>query len=916
MKKILTLLSLIVSLSMVYPQTTDIYSIKVSKIDWSILEVSQSTLDILQSNGLKFQLSQYYNFSDWDNDGLEDLVQTVGQEELINSYLSLFKQKIVDGKIKFVEDPNYLMNLEGRPIDWSQSVGDLNGDNLLDIVVGTENYHGPDGQQPYYFEERKMWTTSKVFINNGNGFDRIELDTAKHDHNGIQEYWMNSGLILLDWDLDGKLEILGSVGGAKNNGYYRISEDKNNPANDKLLVSYELDESNNISIEFVFDWNLENEWINVHALLMPIINDKLYVAARNGWDKAWDTVNSVYVSDVLRDDENVMFNSEVEVLIFDWKQSFGEKSLEKRITLDKKKKGGGMIYQYGFHPADIDKDGNLEYVSFNWVNSTSTSGEGPFINVFDDDGTDITEEWLGDNYADLTKKNSGNGGMVLDMNSDGYPDIVPKDGWRYDGATHDPPRVEGMYGTFAIFINDGTKFNQYNLDFTDYKGSGDWTNAGQQYPYGKGWQGFRVPVDFDKDGFYEILIFDDWYHPRKMDILTLDYKNRIDDLSDVSIKEDSIKVIKLSAADLKGGTISYSAKSSENNVTAAISNDTLTLTPALNWHGNAQITAYASGSPWKDSTTFKLTVTPVSDIAAVQDVTIDEDKSTEVTLTSTFTGTTTFSAVSDTNAVTASVTSSTLTLTPSANWHGVANIKAYASDGSSKDSTAFKLTVTPIQDLPTAFEWVSSALDTINIMQENLETEYIVDWTASMDVDGDTIDYLLYAKIGVNPPEEIYDTTSTSVPITYLEFLENVFEPFPMLPRVTVQFSLEATDGIDTVKITGDNRVLFINRYAYLSTVSDGIPTEFALHENYPNPFNPTTTLRFDLPELSDMTLIIYNMLGQKVKTFNMQSTPAGYHSVTWDATNDLGQQVGAGVYLYQLQAKDFVKTRKMVLLK
>ena len=137
-----------------------------------------------------------------------------------------------------------------------------------------------------------------------------------------------------------------------------------------------------------------------------------------------------------------------------------------------------------------------------------------------------------------------------------------------------------------------------------------------------------------------------------------------------------------------------------------------------------------------------------------------------------------------------------------------------------------------------------------------------------------------------------------------------------MLPRVKVQFSMKATDGIDTVKITGDNRVLFVNRYAYLSTVSEGIPTEFALHENYPNPFNPTTTLRFDLPELSDMTLIIYNMLGQTVKTFSLQNTPAGYHSVTWNATNDYGDPVGAGVYLYQLQANQFVKTRKMVLLK
>jgi len=94
------------------------------------------------------------------------------------------------------------------------------------------------------------------------------------------------------------------------------------------------------------------------------------------------------------------------------------------------------------------------------------------------------------------------------------------------------------------------------------------------------------------------------------------------------------------------------------------------------------------------------------------------------------------------------------------------------------------------------------------------------------------------------------------------------------------------------------------------------LPKNYTLHENYPNPFNPTTTLRFDLPEVSDVTVTIFNMLGQKVRTFDYQNTSAGYHSVTWDATNDYGDPVGAGVYLYQLQAKDFVKTRKMVLLK
>jgi hypothetical protein len=178
------------------------------------------------------------------------------------------------------------------------------------------------------------------------------------------------------------------------------------------------------------------------------------------------------------------------------------------------------------------------------------------------------------------------------------------------------------------------------------------------------------------------------------------------------------------------------------------------------------------------------------------------------------------------------------------------------------------------------------------------------------------LDYLVFGGAGVMPMKLLYVTKDTILYKSYEDLAIKLFEDIPFLPRGTMRFRVSATDGIDTTKITGEDRKLFIDRYEYLSTKDEGIPTEFALHENYPNPFNPTTTLRFDLPELSDMTLTIYNMLGQKVKTFNMQSTPAGYHSVTWDATNDYGEQVGAGVYLYQLQTKDFVKTRKMVLLK
>jgi len=395
-------------------------------------------------------------------------------------------------------------------------------------------------------------------------------------------------------------------------------------------------------------------------------------------------------------------------------------------------------------------------------------------------------------------------------------------------------------------------------------------------------------------------------------------------VSNDSTDEEVEKSIKLSASDVDGDALTYTASSDTSAVAVTISTDTLKLTPALNYTGTSVITVIVSDNALADTTKFDFKVINVNDapvIVAVANDTTSEDsdgKALKLSASDIDGDALTYSAFSDTLGLTVTVSNDTVRLKPVADYFGTSKVTAVTNDGAIKDSTTFSFTVLNVQDAPYAFDWVSTASDTIDITKDaaNLAEVYKLEWTESIDVDGDTIDYLLYAKIGVLEPDEIYDTTSTSIPITYQEFLENVFEPFPMLPRVTVQFSMEATDGIDTVKITGDNRVLFINRYEYLSTVSEGIPTEFALHENYPNPFNPTTTLRFDLPELSDMTLIIYNMLGQKVKTFSMQSIPAGYHSVTWDATNDLGVQVGAGVYLYQLQAKDFVKTRKMVLLK
>ena len=93
-------------------------------------------------------------------------------------------------------------------------------------------------------------------------------------------------------------------------------------------------------------------------------------------------------------------------------------------------------------------------------------------------------------------------------------------------------------------------------------------------------------------------------------------------------------------------------------------------------------------------------------------------------------------------------------------------------------------------------------------------------------------------------------------------------------------------------------------------------PVIFKLNNCYPNPFNPVTTLHYDLPENGFVNITIYDMLGREVKTLVNQTQDVGYKSVIWDATNDYSKPVSAGIYLYQIQVGDYMQTKKMVLLK
>jgi len=113
----------------------------------------------------------------------------------------------------------------------------------------------------------------------------------------------------------------------------------------------------------------------------------------------------------------------------------------------------------------------------------------------------------------------------------------------------------------------------------------------------------------------------------------------------------------------------------------------------------------------------------------------------------------------------------------------------------------------------------------------------------------------------------------------------------------------------DNISFSPSNSVGVDNR-------SETLPQGFALEQNFPNPFNPFTTLRYDLPENALVNITIYDMMGRVVKTMVNSQKNAGFKSVRWNATNDKGSPVSAGLYLYTIQSGEFRQTKKMVLLK
>jgi len=254
---------------------------------------------------------------------------------------------------------------------------------------------------------------------------------------------------------------------------------------------------------------------------------------------------------------------------------------------------------------------------------------------------------------------------------------------------------------------------------------------------------------------------------------------------------------------------------------------------------------------------------------------------------------------------------------PKPDFYGVDSVKYSIFAESVSDSGKILINVVNVNDAPQNFVWLTSGNDSIRINKTNLSDNYNISWTKSIDVDNDQIEYLIYSKIG-NFSENLWEKTKySSKSFSYNELLSQGFNSFPNSQSITLKLSISATDKIDTVRISGNEKHLFINRYDNLSIIENKIPLNFELYKNYPNPFNPQTKIIFGIPHEADIRITIYDILGRKMKEFNYENLNAGKHSITWNAKDDFTNNVAPGIYFCQLKSNTgYTETIKMILLK
>ena len=196
----------------------------------------------------------------------------------------------------------------------------------------------------------------------------------------------------------------------------------------------------------------------------------------------------------------------------------------------------------------------------------------------------------------------------------------------------------------------------------------------------------------------------------------------------------------------------------------------------------------------------------------------------------------------------------------------------------------------------------------ISLFTNHPEWDYIL---------GDKFTKDIRAEVPENGYQEWILSMESSESETQISWtFENVPDEYDIGYSINDGLYFEDMRSVSTTTLSVSTEIIVRVGTQVLGIGDEPIPEVFALHQNYPNPFNPTTQIRYDLPEDANVNIIIYDIMGRSIRSLVNSQQTAGYRSIQWNATNNLGEPVSAGMYIYMIQTGEFRQTRKMVLLK
>jgi hypothetical protein len=216
---------------------------------------------------------------------------------------------------------------------------------------------------------------------------------------------------------------------------------------------------------------------------------------------------------------------------------------------------------------------------------------------------------------------------------------------------------------------------------------------------------------------------------------------------------------------------------------------------------------------------------------------------------------------------------------------------------------------------PTHFALIAPQNDTLLVITtDNLVDILIFDWEEAVDFDDDTIHYSIVTTGDLSLILNCKDTTTSCLSYSHSAVLDRMLS-MGSNDGVSGTWIVYATDGKDTTWADSQPYALTIN-VGLAIDVENSHPVEFALHPAYPNPFNPATTIRYDLPRASEVSLIVYDLLGREVTRLVAGYLEPGYRQVQWDGCHQIGRSLPSGIYIARLMTLEYTKSIKMVLLK